>query len=210
MNAIHELLRVTWNGVRSGVRPRAKTAPRASVLEPPLPTVNLGKIVRSPLAPPPDPDAPTDLLLTTEEKRRHLYLLGSTGMGKTNLLLNLVRADIQQGRGVCLLDARGELVDRVLMILAAEYTQEELKERLILIDLEQDAWSVAINPLQEQTADVHTRTRFIQDVMKKAWEMGPQTEQLLRNSLTVLAGDTRSGYSLLELEPFLTVPEPTA
>jgi hypothetical protein len=206
MQIIDMLLRGAWNGLRGGIKPRRKTERPQAIAEPDA-AIHLGRIVRSPMAPPPGPDAPTDLFLTTEEKRRHLYLLGSTGMGKTNLLLNLVRADIRQGRGVCLLDARGELVDRVLMILAAEYTPEELKERLVLIDLEQDAWSVGINPLQEQTADVHTRTRFIQQVMKQAWDIGVQTDQLLRNSLTALAGHPHQRYSLLELEPFLTVPE---
>ena len=140
MHFIDGLLRYSWNGLRSGIarRRKKKEVPVKSEALPPA--VNLGRIVRSPLAPP-DPDAPADLLLTTEEKRRHLYLLGSTGMGKTNLLLNLVRADIEQGRGVCLLDARGELVERVLMILAAEYKLEELKDRLVLIDLEQDGWT---------------------------------------------------------------------
>ena len=54
---------------------------------------------------------------------------------------------------------------------------------------------------------MHTRARFIQEVMKQAWEIGPQTDQLLRNSLTALAADPNEKHSLLELEPFLTVPE---
>src|SRR5437773_10833327 len=126
-----------WNGVRNiffcrRCKPSQKDLPRKE-----NDLISLGRIVRSPFAPPPLPDAPTELYLSVEEKRRHLYLLGSTGSGKTNLLLQLVRSDISQGRGVCLLDARGELVDRVLLQLASEYSPEELKDRLLLIDMRQ-------------------------------------------------------------------------
>ena len=113
-----------WNRIRNRIVRHKPTKTPLTQGETGFTGVVLGKIVRSPLAPPPDPNAPTDLLLTTEEKRRHAYLLGSTGSGKTNTLLNMVRADIEQGRGVCLLDARGELVDRVLMILAAGILQK--------------------------------------------------------------------------------------
>jgi hypothetical protein len=188
-----------WNIVRRGVRP-AGLPKLSSSDKPAADTVSLGTVVRSPLAPPPPPGAPTEVRLTTEEKRRHVYLLGSTGSGKTNLLLQLVRADIEQGRGVFLLDFRGELVDRVLMILASLYAPQELRDRLVLIDLRRDDYSVPFNPLREEAADPYTRVRFIMEVIKQQWDVGVQTEQLLRNSLLALSG----GWSLYELEVLLT------
>lgn len=69
--------------------------------------VSLGKIIRSPFqrqrGGEPEPD---ELWLTTEERRKHLYLLGGTGMGKTSLLMNLIRDDVAHHRGVFLMDAR--------------------------------------------------------------------------------------------------------
>ena len=52
--------------------------------------VSLGKVIRSPFQRRQGGELePDELWLTTEERRRHLYLLGATGMGKTSLLLNL-------------------------------------------------------------------------------------------------------------------------
>lgn len=196
------LITFLWNTLFSRARPPNRGKPGKHDQDPePADSVSLGQIVRSPFAPPDDDGtSPTELWLTTEEKRRHLYLLGSTGSGKTNLLLQLVRADIEQGRGVFLMDFRGELVDRVLMILATLYKPDDLRGRLVLIDLRSDDYSVPFNPLGEEAADPYTRVRFVMEVIKQQWDIGVQTEQLLRNSLLALCGK----WSLYELDVFLT------
>ena len=191
-----------WNTLRHGARHHpARKNKRAQADAAPADTVSLGTIVRSPFAPADmDGAQPTELRLGLEEKRRHLYLLGSTGSGKTNLLLQLVRADIEQKRGVFLLDFRGELVGRVMLILSSLYPPDELRERLLLIDLRHDDYSVPFNPLREEASDAHTRVRFIMEVIKQQWDVGVQTEQLLRNSLLALSG----AWSLYELDVFLS------
>ena len=191
-----------WNTLRRGARPRPrKKNQQAQANTVSADTVSLGTIVRSPFAPvDSDEPQPAELRLTMEEKRRHLYLLGSTGSGKTNLLLQLVRADIEQKRGVFLLDFRGELVDRVMLIAASLYTPDELKNRLLLIDLRKDDYSVPFNPLREEASDAHTRVRFVIEIIKQQWDVGVMTEQLLRNSLLALSG----AWSLYELDVFLS------
>lgn len=46
--------------------------------------------------------------IKTEDRRKHIYVVGKTGMGKTNLLETMAISDIQSGRGVCILDPHGE------------------------------------------------------------------------------------------------------
>ncbi len=202
MSLLDLLLRTAWNTARSqfgdgGREKRRKSAP------PVQGGVSLGKIVRSPLAPPAGRDAPTELALSAEERRRHMYLLGATGSGKTNLLRQLVKFDIESGRGICLVDARGELVDQVLLILASLYTPEEIEGRLLLIDLRETSYFVPVNPLMETAADAYTRVAFLMNLVKAMFDLGPQTEQLLRNALLALAL-TEEQCSLTDLEPLLT------
>ena len=45
-----------------------------------------------------------DVMLSSEERRRHLYIVGQTGTGKSTLLLNLLQQDIASGGGLMLLD----------------------------------------------------------------------------------------------------------
>jgi hypothetical protein len=197
---LEQFVLLVWNFVRGRfTTPLSRKIQSREAL--PASSVSLGTVLRSPFAPGND-EHPAELRLTLEEKRRQLYLLGSTGSGKTNLLLQLVRNDIEHARGVFLLDFRGELVDRVLMILASRYTPEELRDRLILIDLRRDDFSVPFNPLREDAVDAYARTRFIMEVIRSQWDIGVQTEQLLRNSLLALSGK----WSMYELEVLLTNP----
>lgn len=49
-----------------------------------------------------------------DDRRRHVYVMGKTGMGKTNLLENMAIQDIQKGHGLCFVDPHGEVVERLL------------------------------------------------------------------------------------------------
>lgn len=149
------------------------------------------------------------LTLTTEIRRRHVYVLGGTGTGKTNLLVQMLDADIAAGRAVCLLDARGDLVDRLLTRLAVGHAPEQLAERLLLLDLRttgtaDDGFAVlGFNPLAQAGGDPYTRAFFVLDVLRQQLEagLGVQTEETLRNGLLALS---MTGGTLLDIEPMLT------
>src|SRR3990167_781658 len=58
--------------------------------------------------------------LTLEERRRHTYLIGATGTGKTTTLLHMIYQDIVNGKGVAVLDPHGDLIDRILGVIPKE------------------------------------------------------------------------------------------
>lgn len=139
--------------------------------------------------------------LSPQARMRHLYLLGATGTGKTNLLLRLIESDIGNWRAFCVIDLRGDLVDRILLRLAAAAPPEEWKKRLLLLDLRDSDYSVGFNPLVGD-GDAYTRALLMLSVLKKdsdSW--GVQLEETLRNCLLALS---QTQWSLLEIGPLLT------
>ena len=52
--------------------------------------------------------------IKTDDRRRHMYLMGKTGMGKTTRMENMVIQDIKNGHGVCFIDPHGDSVARIL------------------------------------------------------------------------------------------------
>jgi len=52
--------------------------------------------------------------IKTDDRRRHMYMLGKTGMGKTTILENLVLSDIYAGHGVCYIDPHGDAAQKLL------------------------------------------------------------------------------------------------
>ena len=141
--------------------------------------------------------------LSSAARRRHLYAIGSTGCGKTNFLLRLIEADIAAGHSFCVIDLRGDLVDRILLRLAQTKDPEAAGKRLLLLDLRQQEHSVGFNPLTG-TGDAYNRAFHTLDVLRQqADSWGIQLEETLRNALLALA---ETGWSLTEVEPLLCEP----
>ena len=84
-----------------------------------------------------------------EDRRRHLYLLGKSGSGKSKLLELLIKNDLEQGKGVAVLDPHGDLVDNVL-----KYVPEERIKDVVLFDPSDLEYPPAFNPL-EQVPEEH-------------------------------------------------------
>lgn len=153
------------------------------------------------LIPQDDSRSTQEVALSPEARRRHLYILGATGTGKTNLLLRLIESDIANCRAFCVIDLRGDLVDRILLRLAANAPAEAWRERLLLMDLREADHVVGFNPLSGES-DPYSRALHLLSVLKyQSDSWGVQLEETLRNSLLALA---ESDWSLLEIEPLLT------
>lgn len=58
--------------------------------------------------------------IKTDDRRRHVYVLGKTGMGKTTLLENMILNDINAGHGVAYVDPHGDTAERLLDFIPPE------------------------------------------------------------------------------------------
>ena len=84
----------------------------------------------------------TTVRLTEELRFRHTYVIGQTGTGKSTMLLSMVLADAAMGRGICLVDPHGSLVDDTLRHLPPERHDD-----VVLLDLVDYRNPVGFNPL---------------------------------------------------------------
>ncbi|HMB65650.1 MAG TPA: DUF87 domain-containing protein, partial [Patescibacteria group bacterium] len=55
--------------------------------------------------------------IKTDDRRRHTYIIGKTGMGKSTLQENMIVEDIRAGRGVALVDPHGDLAEKVIQFI---------------------------------------------------------------------------------------------
>ena len=139
-------------------------------------------------------------------RTEHVAIIGKTGTGKTSLVKHMLAQDIRQGKGFACIDFHGDLTP---FILSAVRTLEsrhasDLSQRLIVIDPADSTHSVGLNPLESGHQRVDTVIADIVAILKDRWQLerfGPRTEELLRNSLHVLADNN---LTLIELTPLLT------
>ena len=126
----------------------------------------------------------------------HMFILGQTGTGKSTLMLNMIRQDIVQGNGFCLLDPHGDL---------AEAVRPSLGEDAIYWDVSDPDCSFGYNPLTFVAEEYRPLVASaIIEALKKQWEdaWGVRMEHLLRFS--VLALLSRSGSSFADIVPMFT------
>ncbi len=99
------------------------------------------------------------------DRRRHLYVIGKTGMGKTELLKNIAIQDIQAGYGIAFIDPHGDAVEDLL-----DYVPEERIKDVIYINPADIEHPIAFNVMEKVDPDRrHLVADGIMAVFKKLW-----------------------------------------
>src|SRR3989344_5578770 len=112
------------------------------------------------------------------DRRRHMYLIGKSGVGKSKLLELLMRQDIAYGHGLCIMDPHGDDITALL-----NYIPEERIDDVILIDPADTAFPVAFNPLANVPPELkHQATQGLIEVMEKQFGANwtPRLEHVFR------------------------------
>ena len=122
--------------------------------------------------------------LTHNDRRRHLYLIGKSGTGKSTLLFNLMMGDLALGRGFALLDPHGDLAHDVADAVPSPRTND-----VIYFDPADLSHPVAFNPLERVPPDHRPLVAaHIAAAFKHLWgdSWGPRLEYILGNALRLL------------------------
>jgi hypothetical protein len=146
-------------------------------------------------------NATREVRFSKSDRSRHCYILGATGTGKSTLLYNMIRQDIENGEGVCVIDPHGDLYQQVL-----ESIPERRFEDVILIDPSDFENTVGINFLECQGRFKSVQMNFITNEMIKIFDRlydlrhtgGPIFEQYCRNAL-LLCMDNDIGGTLMDI-----------
>jgi uncharacterized protein DUF87 len=124
------------------------------------------------------------VMLDPEERRRHLYVVGQTGTGKSTLLLNLMAQDIAAGEGLALLDPHGDLAEAVLMHVPKDRTN-----RFVYINPADIERPIGFNPLSAVPDELKPIVAdgvvsAFRHVWPESW--GPRLDYILTNAVRAL------------------------
>ncbi|MDX6295958.1 MAG: hypothetical protein QOH50_5211 [Kribbellaceae bacterium] len=147
-----------------------------------------------------DSGHPRPVALRVSDARHHLHVLGATGSGKSTLLAQMILADADAGRGIVLIDPKGDLVTDVLSRLP-----RSAAERLVLVDADSRARPPCLNPLDGGDTDVivDNLVSVFRRVYSAFW--GPRTDDLMRAACLTLRAQ-HGVTTLAELPKLLTDP----
>jgi hypothetical protein len=186
-----------------------------SLIHPPSPSVQSEKLVRESARTKAAPIAALDhplvlgenchqnetrqVTLSAEQRTRHIHLIGASGSGKSNLMLNLVKQDFDSGQGLCIIDPHGDLIDEAIRNLPEKRIND-----VVMFDPSDSEYPIGFNILQANS-DLE-KTILSSDLtatfrrMSTSW--GDVMDSVLANAVLAFVESERGG-TLFELKRFL-------
>lgn len=122
--------------------------------------------------------------IKTDDRRRHMYLIGKTGMGKSTIQENMIVGDIRAGHGLAVVDPHGDLAEKII-----EYIPKERINDVVYFNPSDMDYPIAFNILEQ--VDPHLRhlvASGLLGVFQKLWadSWGPRLEYILRNAILAI------------------------
>lgn len=124
------------------------------------------------------------LSLSPSDARRHLHVIGPTGSGKSTLLVNLIAQDIESGRGVVVIEPKGDLIEDILRRIPAERVDD-----VVVIDpSDNSSRPVGINPLAPSGRPPELVADQLVSIFRGLFASpAPRTFDILNSALLTLA-----------------------
>ncbi len=145
-----------------------------------------------------------DVYIGDDDRRRHMYIIGKTGTGKTEFLKQMIMQDIKGGKGLAVIDPHGDLIEDILTMVPPERSED-----VILFDPSDLARPMGLNMLDAHSEEEkHYIVSSVIGLMYKLFDpnktgiIGPRFEHAVRNAmLTVMY---KPGATFIEVVRILT------
>lgn len=122
--------------------------------------------------------------IKTDDRRRHMYLIGKTGMGKSTVLENMIVDDIRNGYGVAVVDPHGDLAEKII-----EYIPTSRINDVVYFNPSDINYPIAFNVVEQVDSHLrHLVASGLIGVFQKLWadSWGPRLEYILRNAILAI------------------------
>jgi CxxC-x17-CxxC domain-containing protein len=116
-----------------------------------------------------------------DDRRRHMYAIGKSGMGKSTLLENMIAQDINKGRGLAVVDPHGDLAEKII-----RYIPDRRVEEVVYFNPADAEYPIAFNVVEQVEPHLrHLVASGLIGVFQKLWadSWGPRLEYILRNAI---------------------------
>ena len=123
----------------------------------------------------------TNFGIKTNDRRKHFYLIGKTGTGKSTLIANMAISDIRNRKGICVIDPHGDLSEILLNYIPSYRVND-----VIYLNPADSKYPFSLNPLtvdnpEQKELVVSGIVAIFHKLYGHTW--GPRLEYILRNSL---------------------------
>jgi hypothetical protein len=150
-----------------------------------------------------------EIRIKRPDRRRHTYIVGKSGVGKSVLLSSMAIQDILNGEGICVIDPHGDLVDDILKRIPASRAED-----VIIFSPGDTQRPMALNLLEYDARYPEQKSFVINEmigIFDKLYDLkstgGPMFEQYMRNALLLIMDSPETGSTLMEVPKVLADEE---
>ncbi|MDP3964655.1 MAG: type IV secretion system DNA-binding domain-containing protein [bacterium] len=143
--------------------------------------------------------------IKTDDRRRHCYVIGKSGTGKSVLITNMAIQDIKNGEGICVIDPHGDLIDDIL-----PHVPPERRDDVIIFNPSDMERPIGLNMLE---ADTPEEMDFaVQEMIAIFYKLfppemiGPMFEHNMRNVMLTLMANREQPGTIVEIPRMFTDP----
>ncbi|MBU0458341.1 type IV secretion system DNA-binding domain-containing protein [Patescibacteria group bacterium] len=146
------------------------------------------------------------VFMKNEDRFRHLYIIGQTGTGKSSIMQIMARHDFHNGKGLCVVDPHGSLVEDLL-----PYIPRERADDVIYFNPADTERPMGLNLLEGKSPE--ERDLIALDAMNMMVKMfgneifGPRIQDYFRNGCLTLMEDEEEGGAITDLVKLFTDEE---
>ncbi|MBI5421959.1 type IV secretion system DNA-binding domain-containing protein [Candidatus Peregrinibacteria bacterium] len=145
----------------------------------------------------------TEVRIKRDDRRRHFYMIGKSGTGKSTILNTMLRQDLANGEGICLIDPHGDLVQAVM-----PHIPRKRADDVVLFDPGDLERPMGLNILEAYTKEQKEfmSQEALSIFIKLFGEeiMGPRLQHYFRNGCLTLMDDDEEGATLIDLPRLFT------
>lgn len=146
----------------------------------------------------------TEVRIARDDRRRHMYIIGRTGTGKSEFLKNMAIQDIQGGEGLCVIDPHGDLIEGILPHIPSERAED-----VILFEPFDTERPMGLNILEvhnegEKDFAVQEMISIFYKLVTDPAMLGPMFEHNMRNAILTLMADEEYPGTITDIPRIFT------
>lgn len=149
----------------------------------------------------------TPIRASRDDRRRHMYILGRTGVGKTELMKYMSVQDIQNGEGLCVIDPHGDFIEDILPHIPKHRAEEVILFEPFDVERPMGLNMLEVNSEDQKDFAVQEMISIFYKLVTDPAMLGPMFEHNMRNAMLTLMADEKHPGTLVDIPRIFTDTE---
>ncbi len=149
----------------------------------------------------------TKVFMQRDDRRRHMYIIGRTGSGKTEIMKYMSVQDIKNGEGLCVIDPHGDFIEDILPHIPKERAEDVILFEPFDMDRPMGLNMLEVKSEEQKDFAVQEMIQIFYKLVTDPAMLGPMFEHNMRNAMLTLMADEEHPGTITDIPRIFTDTE---